>query len=62
MAGVGVKLKRIYEKKSITANVFGVGYSILITIAPLLWRSTCCSARCLPAICRTPFLRSAMRT
>ena len=41
MAGVGVKLKRIYEKKSITANVFGVGYSILITIAPLLFIAIC---------------------
>jgi uncharacterized membrane protein len=31
MAGVGVKLKHIYEKKSITANVFGIGYSVIIT-------------------------------
>lgn len=37
MAGVGVKLKRIYEKKSIAANVFGIGYSVIITIAPMLF-------------------------
>lgn len=37
MAGVGVKLKHIYEKKSITANVFGIGYSVIITIAPMLF-------------------------
>lgn len=37
MAGVGVKLKRIYEKKSITANVFGIGYSVIITVAPMLF-------------------------
>lgn len=37
MAGVGVKLKRIYEKKSIAANVFGIGYSVIITIAPVLF-------------------------
>lgn len=37
MAGVGTKLSRIYEKKSIAANVCGIGYSILITIAPMLF-------------------------
>ena len=37
MAGVGVKLKRIYEKKSITASVFGIGYSVVITVAPILF-------------------------
>ena len=37
MAGVGVKLKRIYEKKSITASVFGIGYSVIITVAPILF-------------------------
>lgn len=35
--GVGVKLKRIYEKESIAANVFGIGYSVIITIAPVLF-------------------------
>lgn len=37
MAGVGTKLNRIYEKKSIAANVFGIGYSVIITIAPMLF-------------------------
>lgn len=37
MAGVGIKLKRIYEKKSITASVLGIGYSVIITIAPMLF-------------------------
>lgn len=37
MAGVGIKLKRIYEKKSITADIFGIGYSVIITIAPMLF-------------------------
>ena len=37
MAGVGVKLKRIYEKKSIAANVLGIGYSVIITVAPVLF-------------------------
>lgn len=37
MAGVGVKLKRIYEKKSITTSAVGIGYSIIITIAPMLF-------------------------
>lgn len=37
MAGVGVKLKNIYEKKSISASVFGIGYSVIITVAPMLF-------------------------
>lgn len=37
MAGVGIKLKHIYEKKSIAANAFGIGYSVIITIAPMLF-------------------------
>lgn len=36
MAGVGVKLNRIYKKKSIAASVVGVTYSIIVTIAPVL--------------------------
>lgn len=36
MAGVGVKLNRIYEKKSIAADFFGFVYSIVITVAPIL--------------------------
>lgn len=36
MAGVGVKLNRIFEKKSIAADIVGFTYSIIITIAPVL--------------------------
>lgn len=36
MAGVGVKLNRFFEKKSIAADVLGITYSVVITIAPIL--------------------------
>lgn len=36
MAGVGVKLNRIFEKHSIAADIVGFTYSIIITIAPVL--------------------------
>lgn len=36
MAGVGVRLNRIFEKKSIAADIAGFTYSIIITIAPTL--------------------------
>lgn len=36
MAGVGIKLRRIYEKKSLTADFLGFAYSVIITIAPIL--------------------------
>lgn len=36
MAGIGVKLNRIFSKRTITANIFGFGYSTMITIAPML--------------------------
>lgn len=36
MAGVGIKLNRIFKKRSIAASVVGVAYSIIITIAPVL--------------------------
>lgn len=35
--GVGVKLKSFYEKRSIAAGVFGIGYSVIVTIAPMLF-------------------------
>lgn len=37
MAGIGIKLNKIYDKHTITTNLVGAGYSVLITIAPLLW-------------------------
>ena len=36
MAGIGVKLNRIYHKNTITTNVVGFFYSIVVTIAPVL--------------------------
>ena len=36
MAGVGIKLNRIFEKKSIAADLVGFTYSIVITIAPII--------------------------
>ncbi len=36
MAGVGIKLNHIFEKKSITADLIGFAYSSAITIAPMV--------------------------
>lgn len=36
MAGIGVKLNKIYSKNTITTNLIGFGYSTIITIAPML--------------------------
>lgn len=35
MAGIGVKLNRIFEKNTITTNLLGFGYSAVVTIAPM---------------------------
>jgi len=35
MAGIGVRLNRIFSKNTITTNLIGFGYSIVITIAPM---------------------------
>ena len=35
MAGIGVKLKKIYGKNTIVTDVIGAGYSVVITIAPM---------------------------
>ncbi len=35
MAGIGVKLNRIYEKETLASNLFGMGYSVVITVAPM---------------------------
>lgn len=35
MAGIGVKLNKIYSKNTIATNLFGAGYSTLITVAPM---------------------------
>lgn len=36
MAGIGVKLNRIFSKNTITSNLIGFGYSTIVTIAPML--------------------------
>ncbi len=36
MAGIGVKLKNIYDKNTLTTNILGMGYSTVITIAPMV--------------------------
>lgn len=36
MAGIGVKLNRIFGKNTITSSIFGFGYSTMVTIAPML--------------------------
>ena len=35
MAGIGVKLNKIYSKNTIATNLFGAGYSTMITVAPM---------------------------
>ena len=36
MAGIGLKLRKIYSKNTLTTNIFGFGYSTIVTIAPML--------------------------
>lgn len=36
MAGIGVKLNRIYQKNTVTTNIIGFFYSTVVTIAPIL--------------------------
>ncbi|MBP5178747.1 MAG: exopolysaccharide Pel transporter PelG, partial [Lachnospiraceae bacterium] len=36
MAGIGVKLNKIYSKNTITTNIVGFGYSAVITVAPMI--------------------------
>lgn len=36
MAGIGVKLNKIYSKNTLTTTIYGFGYSTIITIAPML--------------------------
>lgn len=35
MAGIGIRLQKFYEKKSILAHLAGFGYSMVVTIAPM---------------------------
>lgn len=36
MAGIGISLNKIYGKNTMTTNIIGIGYSTLVTIAPML--------------------------
>ena len=36
MAGIGVRLNRIFEKNTITTNLIGFSYSTVVTIAPMM--------------------------
>ena len=36
MAGIGIRLNRIFKKNSSAAKLFGFGYSVVVTIAPML--------------------------
>lgn len=36
MAGIGVRLTNIYKKNTLTTNLIGAGYSMVVTIAPML--------------------------
>ena len=36
MAGIGVRLNRIFDKQSITAGMFGVLYGSCLTVAPMV--------------------------
>ena len=36
MAGIGVRLNKIYGKNTLTTDLVGVGYSTVVTIAPML--------------------------
>lgn len=36
MAGIGIRLNKIFSKNSIAARILGCGYSVIVTIAPML--------------------------
>ncbi|MCQ2519231.1 MAG: exopolysaccharide Pel transporter PelG, partial [Lachnospiraceae bacterium] len=36
MAGIGIRLNKIFSKNSIVARIWGCGYSVVVTIAPML--------------------------
>lgn len=36
MAGIGIRLNKIFNKNSIAAKLFGFGYSMMISIAPMI--------------------------
>lgn len=36
MAGIGIQLNKIFNKHTVTASIYGIGYSFIYTIAPML--------------------------
>ena len=36
MAGIGVRLNRIFEKKSVLSSMIGFAYSTIATVAPMV--------------------------
>ncbi|MBQ1608487.1 MAG: hypothetical protein II092_06485, partial [Lachnospiraceae bacterium] len=36
MAGIGVKLNKLYEKNTLITTISGISYSMIITIAPMI--------------------------
>ena len=36
MAGIGIRLTKIYNKNTLTTDIIGMGYSTVVTIAPML--------------------------
>ena len=54
MAGIGVKLNNIYGKNTLTTDVIGMGYSTVMTIAPML------TVHCVSWNISSIFLRSDM--
>ena len=36
MAGIGIQLNRIFDKHTVTASLYGIGFSFVYTIAPML--------------------------
>lgn len=36
MAGIGIKLNKIFEKNTLATHILGFGYSVVVTIAPML--------------------------
>ena len=36
MAGIGVRLNKIFSHNTLTTNIYGMGYGVVATIAPML--------------------------
>ena len=41
MAGIGVRLNRIFEKKSVLSSMIGFAYSTIATVAPMVLVKYC---------------------